>query len=43
MRVAIARRRAKEDNEDRLRSIFWLAMGGVFFIAGNLRKPIQTK
>ena len=26
-----------------LRSIFWLAMGVVFFIAGNLRKPVQTK
>ena len=26
-----------------LRSIFWLAMGVVFFIASNLRKPVHTK
>ena len=26
-----------------LRSIFWLAMGVVFLIAGNRRKPVQTK
>ena len=26
-----------------LRSIFWLAMGVVFLIASNLRKPVQTK
>lgn len=26
-----------------LRSIFWLAMGVAFFIAGNLRKSVQTK
>ncbi|HEX6187662.1 MAG TPA: hypothetical protein VFZ40_06260 [Pyrinomonadaceae bacterium] len=26
-----------------LRSIFWLAMGVVFFIAGNWRKSVQTK
>lgn len=26
-----------------LRSIFWLAMGVAFLIAGNLRKPVQTK
>lgn len=26
-----------------LRSIFWLAMGVAFLIAGNLRKPVRTE
>jgi hypothetical protein len=26
-----------------LRSIFWLVIGVAFFIAGNRRKPVQTK
>jgi hypothetical protein len=26
-----------------LRLIFWLATGVAFFIAGNVRKPVQTK